>query len=384
MKKGAAKADPKKKDKKKLTPAEQAKLEEEAKARLALRIEEQKKFGITMEAEGLPFLLSQSFLEEAWCSENPKETAQKYLNEQFRRLKIFHKIKPSEVRLFANQILFDMIFLKKDLGMSFDKIYPLANLLFKNFINKDERFNIDYPIVKEIDPAAHHLEEEEEEPTETVTDPLSTIVLDDGEEIDDYRAKLDPSESLANKSYDSDLVEFKLSLAKIIKKRGETLANKEQITKLVSYAMSSYFGNWHLFRFTSAHQPTEELVTLQISIDEPTLVAPLEQALMVAKGQDSSEDETKQGELIEEAVDPEGDQPSAPEAAEDPEALAQSELLQAQARKREEWLGLDEKTIAIIEERLEKTRKYMLEKIESKKEEYTEKLTASKISLKKK
>jgi len=358
------------KDKKKLTPAEQAKLDEEIKARQAKRAEEDKKYGIKMGVEGLPLLLTSDFLQAVWESENPRETAVQYLNKQLERLHLLLKIKPEEVKMMANQILMDLIFLRKNLDCPPDKVYLLNNLMFHNFINNDKRFEIEFPLVREtpLDPE----QEEEEQAKEAAAAAKHALPeLEDGEELDDLRAKVNPSETLKAKSYESDLADFKTLLSKLVKKYPGMFSNKPEIAQIVTHVMNSYFANYHLFHYTAIYTPSEEQLTMQVAVDEPTPIAPLAEATMVAK-------EATEGEHHEHSQTPENADKNQQKSPEELEAE------EKERKRQEEWMGLDDRTIAIIQERLEKTREYMIKKIDSKKDEYNEKLTANKVVLKKK
>lgn len=53
-------------------------------------------------------------------------------------------------------------------------------------------------------------------------------------------------------------------------------------------------------------------------------------------------------------------------------------------REYEEWMGLDDETIALIKAKLAETKNYMMENIDKKKEEFEEKAANSKVFKKKK
>ena len=94
--------------------------------------------------------------------------------------------------MYANSILMDLIFLKTHLEAPIEKVTVLSNLFYRNFLNDDNRFDIKYPAIK---PLPENMDEEEAMLASTVdvrsTEPLPH--LEDGEDLDDYRSKLDPS-----------------------------------------------------------------------------------------------------------------------------------------------------------------------------------------------
>lgn len=333
-------------------------MEEEQKARRERRQQQDKKYGIQAYVEGYPMLLTEDFVSSVWTSAQPREAAFEYLYNQLERLKVVNKVKDDELRMYANQILFDLIHLKKDLEFTESKCYLALNLLFYNFINNDSRFNIEYPYVK-VQTSEEEEEEAEEQPAK----------LED--EID--RSEIQVLDALDGKTYESDLKDFKEYLSKMAKKN-PSIFTKQDLVALVNHALTSFFNNYNLFRYNSLYEQTEEEIRMQVTIDQPTVVAPLAEAQMIGKKSEEGEANESQH-LIEEERRKE-------------EALAlrkaQEAEREAERIRQEEWLGLDDKTIKMIQERLEKTREYMLKKIEDKKEEYNEKLTNSKVNLKKK
>lgn len=373
MKKSGVVAKPVDKGKKKLTAAEQAKLDEEIKARQVKRNEDKKKYGIRMAVDGVPLLLTADFLENAWDSDKPREFVYDYLEHQFERIGILYKVKPEEQKAFANQILLDLIFLRKEMFCEGEKQLVLSNLLFSNLTNKDKRFQGALPLVKDTQP-----ETEEEEALIQEEQKFKSVLpqIDDSTEPEDYRAEQDPTESLEEKTSESDLVDFKAKLSAIIRKYSNYFNNKSEVAKLVSHAMNSYFGNFNLFRYISVFRPSEENISIQVPVDQPSEAPPLSEAIQVGRIVDESHEGIK--------YKADGDdRKKKPEEAAVQVAEAEKQE-EEERRKQEEWMGLDEKTIAIIQERLTKTKEQMIEKIESKKEEYTEKLAAAKIQIKKK
>lgn len=362
------------KDKKKLTPAEQAKLEEELKARQQKRAEEDKKYGIRYLIDGMPSLLTLDFLESAWNSERPREFVYDYFTHQLERTGLLYQIKPEEQKMYSNQVLLDLIFLKKELNVEGEKLLLLSNLLFTNFTNKDSRFEIELPQVRESVPETEEEEEaliQEEQKFRAKLPPL-----EDFEEPDDYRSQLDCTNQIKEKSYESDLVTFKQKLGSLMKKYPHYFMERSEITSLVNHAMSNYFANFNLYKCITLFKKSEENISMQISIDEPTIVLPLTQAEQIGRLDEEGHKDQH---------DPSEDQE---EKKKREEAAAQAAELQRieeeQKKKMEEWMGLDDRTIAMIQERLAKTKEYMVKRIESKKEEYTEKLAAAKIAPKKK
>ena len=361
------------KTKKKLTPAEQAKLEEELALRALKMAEDNKKYGIKIAIEELPLILTADFLDHAWSNDNPREYVYDYLTHQFEKVGILYQIKPEEQRMYANQILLDLIFVKKDLQIDGDKQVLLINLLFSNFTNKDRRFSIEYPPIRE---APFENEEEEEQWVNQENNRKAKCPeLEDSVEPDDYRSALRPADKVEDKNYTGDLADFKLKLGKLMKKYPPFFGDKDEITRFVTHAMNSYFANFNLFRYISVFDRSEENISMQVSVDEPTVVAPLVDAVQIGKLDDAKHLDSDIAKS-EEAIKREQEEAMAEEARRQEE--------EQERKKQEEWMGLDDKTIAVIQERLAKTKDYMLKRIEGKKEEYAEKLAAAKVQIKKK
>lgn len=362
------------KDKKKMTPAELAKLEEEIKARREKRLEEEKKFGILPCVEGLPLLLTQDCLERAWAHSNPKEYLSTFLQHQFDRLGVGMKVKPEEKKMFVTQLLADLIYLKSSLECPPEKLTILSNLLFRNMLNGDVRFEGDIPYVKEKPADASPDAEEELEDTPAIN-PVEQIELEEGEDYDDVRARTDVSAFLASKSYESDISNFKLLLGKVAKKFPVMFSDKQELAHLVQHGISSYFSRYSLYRCISLFSQTEEPQQQTISIDEPTPVSGLSQATMVAR----------EGEKTLPTLQKDTQENFFPGSELDQARRKEREEKEERERVlREEWMGLDERTVKVIQERLEKTREAMIKKIEAKKEEYLEKVAASKAPAAKK
>lgn len=366
-----AQAKPTDKAKKKLTPAEQAKLDEEMALRALKRSEENKKYGIRMAMDDFPLLLTGDFLNNAWESERPKDFVYEYLTYQFDRLGILYNIKPQEQKMYSNQILLDLIFVKKDLKAEGEKQTLLSNLLFANFTNKDTRYSIEYPPIRDTPFENEDAEEawmlQEQERKSKLPE------MEDHMEPDDYRSSLRITDCVEQKTYAGDLADFKQRLGRLIKAFPQMFIDKNEVAALVNHAMNSYFANFNLFRYITMFDRTEENITMQVSVDEPTVVAPLSDAVQTGKLEEAADADKA---MTEEMIRREQ------EAALAEEARRQEEELER--KKQEEWMGLDDKTIALIQERINRTKEYMLKKIESKKEEYNEKLTAAKVPIKKK
>lgn len=362
------------KDKKKMTPAELAKLEEELKARRDKRLEEEKKYGIYPCVEGLPLLLTQDCLEKTWSHPNPKEYLRNFLQHQFDRLGTGMKVKPEEKKMFVTQLLADLIYLKSSLECPSEKLTILCNLLFRNMINNDQRFTGEVPFVKEkpADPAADPDEEPDDHPAVNLTD---HIELEDGEDLDDIRARTDVATFIGSKSYETDVTNFKVLLGRVAKKYPVMFSDKQELAHIVQHGMTSYFSRYSLFRCVSLFTQTEEPLQQTVSIDEPTAVQPLAQATMVAREAEGTlptlQKDTQEDFFINKEVD-------------ETRRKEREEKEERDRVLREEWLGLDERTVKIIQDRLEKTREQMIKKIETKKEEYLEKVAASKAPPKKK
>ena len=60
--------------------------------------------------------------------------------------------------------------------------------------------------------------------------------------------------------------------------------SKPEIASIVTHVMNSYFANYNLYRCTSCFQPGEEFIPIQVTIDEPSPIEPLSEAVMVARG----------------------------------------------------------------------------------------------------
>ena len=68
-----------------------------------------------MTTQNIPLFLTNNFLENAWIADKPRDYVYNYLSHQFDRLRILYEFMIEEQKMYSNQILLDLIFLKNTL-----------------------------------------------------------------------------------------------------------------------------------------------------------------------------------------------------------------------------------------------------------------------------
>ena len=272
------------KDKKRTNKEIEAeRLEQERRLREAKRKEDELKYGINelVDHVNKPMLLTEWFITTCWEHEDPRQFAQEHLMELFTRLKIDKLIKNDEIEMYANAVIYALIFAKDKLAADTRKAYYITNLLFSLYYNGDTRFDIEYPylrVVREREAAEAEEDaknkkkdgkkggkggdkggEEEEEQAEE----------DEDSEFD--RSLIEIGDSVAGKTYEDDLAGFKASLG-LLAKRVPGLVTKADIARIVGYSIQSYFNNFNLFNYCQTHDQTEENVYLQVRLVRNTFI----------------------------------------------------------------------------------------------------------------
>jgi len=245
---------------------EAEKLEQERLAKEALKKEEEMKYGLNelIENQGPPMLLTNWFTSECWNHSEPRKFAAEYLLEIFTRLKIEKLIRNDEIDMYANSIIYNLIYAKNNLKLDEEKTCYLANLLFSVFINGDGRFSIEFPYLKNI----VEEEEEEEDPKKKKKDKKGKkdeeeeIVLVDDESVFD-RSLIEINETIEGKEYGDDMVHFKRTLGLFAKSR-LGLFSKAELASIIAYTKDSYFNNFKLFNYCQTHEQTEQNLYLQV------------------------------------------------------------------------------------------------------------------------
>jgi hypothetical protein len=207
---------------------EAARLEAEKQAALALRQEQEAKYGLKrlINGQNTPMLLTQWFTETAWMHENPRSFTKTYLSEQFTQQGIIDNITDSELDMYSNSILYNLVYAKDKLKLTDEKACYLINLLFTVFVNNDERYTTKQFVFLE-DVRAREAAEAELAQADTKkkdkkadkkgkkTEVVEEVVIDDASELD--RSEIQVGSALDSKSYDSDLQEFKKNLSLVCK-----------------------------------------------------------------------------------------------------------------------------------------------------------------------
>ena len=312
-----------------------------------------------------------------WDHPEPRNFTQDYLKEQLTRLGIYNEVSDEEIETIANSILFTIVFSKDKLSLDDERSTVVANLTFGLFRNGDTRYEIEYPILKEEEEEEEEEEEQKgkkskknEKKKDKKQEEEEEVPLEDEDSID--RSLIDPSEATKDKNLDSDKNWLKENLKKIVNEKSGFFT-KEQIAKIFSHFTESYFLNFDLFQFARQNKQLEEDVFIQVLVDQPFVPPPLHEAKFL--GVIYTEEEKKQME------------------EEKRQKVLEQERQEKEAREREaeerrkfqeEWMGLDEDTIRMIKERVEKAKEEMLSRVDEKKAEYQEKLENRKGGKKKK
>lgn len=269
---------PKQKDKKKTAKELEAeRLEEERIKKLELKLENEKKFGINPFTSGTkrtPMLLTSWFLQECWNNDSPRKFARTHILKIMENLGNDREIRDNEIEMFANAIIYALIHGKDKLKFNDKKLYYFVNLIFYLFVTNDQRFEkVNYVFIGDEEEEEEEIEEkgkggkgkkdkkgkkkeEEEEETEAL--------VDEEDEFDREEISIDMN-SFQGKNYDVDLKGFKVLIGGIVKENFE-LFYKEEIARIVTYAIDNYFNNYRLFNYCQTHEQTEENIYLQVKI----------------------------------------------------------------------------------------------------------------------
>ena len=388
-----AKGDKKPVDKKKNTKELEAeKLEQERLEREKKQEEDDKKFGIKelIKDKDYPMLLTQYYVETAWSHDSPRQFTKEYFMEALKRLKLDKLVSDDELELYSNFTLQNLIYGKSTLNLCWGKITVLVNLLFGIMINNDKRFQIEYPFIgrkkeeEEVDEVKEEVKgavKKGAKVTKVVKDAKKgkkeeEVLMEPQEEQEEdeefSRSDILVGDNLAAKTQESDLLEFKQRLRELMG-ADITLFEKGQIANIVEHAVDSYFNNFELFNLFQTTEQKEEELFIQVNIDEPYIVPPLESASYAGKIVTPEEQEQERQKREQDQIE------------EYRRAEQQRVENEEEARKHyEEWMGLDDATIKMIQEKLHDTKNYMMKRIEEKRVEYEEKLSNVKGGKKKK
>lgn len=372
---------------------EAQRLEAERIAAETLKRQQEEECGLLrlIEGENIPMFLTQWFTTTAWSHEDPRTFTKSYLMRVFTAQKLADEITDFEIDMYANSILYNLVHAKDKLHLSDQATCYFLNLLFSVFVNQDSRFGSKtFEFLEDIrareaaeeqQAAADKNKKAPEKDAKKKTDGKDDLpVVDESEPLDRDEIKL--GTSLDQKSYEDDLSQFKQRLAKVCRTNPD-LFDKSQIAQIISYAVESYFNNFRLYNFCQLYEQSEENLYLtviiwcvsypQVTIDEPCVSPPLEEARHVAKILTQEEKSALREQELQHLLEQ--------------ERQRQDEIEQQRAeeqREYEEWMGLDEETIELIKQKLAETKKYMVESIEQKKQEFEEKAANSKVFKKKK
>lgn len=263
------------KDKKKNNKEVEAqKLEAERLAALALKQEQEAKYGLNrlVAGENTPMLLTEWFTKTAWMHENPRSFTREFLTEQFTQQGLIDQITDGELDMYSNSILYNLIYAKDKLKLDDHKACYLINVLFTVFVNNDQRYSQkEFEFLEDVrareaaeaeEAQANDKKKDKKGADKKKTEAVEEVVIDEEDELD--RSEIQVGGALDSKNYDEDLSQFKKQLASLCKSN-PGLFERSQIANIVNYAVESYFNNFRLFNFCQTNEQTEENIYLQVT-----------------------------------------------------------------------------------------------------------------------
>lgn len=175
----------------------------------------------------------------------------------------------------------------------------MVNLMFGIMIHNDKRFQIEYPFL-----GRQKEEEEVEEVKEEVKagkkgakavkggkdkkkakkeEEVAPEPQEEEEEDEEFsRSDIVVGDNLETKTQEGDLQEFKQRLRDLVTIDVD-LFEKSQVASIVQHAIESYFNNFELFNLFQTSEQKEEELFIQVNVDEPYVVPPLESANYAGK-----------------------------------------------------------------------------------------------------
>lgn len=273
--KGGAK-DKTKDTKKNPKELEAQKLEAERIAAEALKRQQEDQYGLDRltPGENIPMLLTKWFTTTAWSHEDPRTFTKAYLVKQFTDHKLIDEITDFEIDMYANNILYNLVYAKDKLKLDDNSSCYFLNVLFSVFVNQDKRFTSKTFEFLEDVRAKEAAEEQqaatdknkkapEKDPKKKVDGKDELPVVDESDPLDRDEIKL--GTSLDEKTHEDDLAQFKLRLQKLCRSN-PNLFNKGQIAMIINYAVESYFNNFRLFNYCQQYEQSEENLYLTVSL----------------------------------------------------------------------------------------------------------------------
>lgn len=334
--------------------------------------EENKKYGITQILPGLELMISEYMIENLWDHNDPFHHMKECMYYQLQRLEINDKFKLIEQDTIANQMVYSMIFSKNDANMDNCKTAIVCNLIWSLFRNNDERYqNVKIPLWSES--MLEGIEEMEnlDEWIQEKTPSKWRIQMPSANDLFSDDVEVDVRACRANKSKDTDMAKFKSFIKEITSMAGsvpDTVKfTKDEVMRLVQHVFKSYFEKYDLFNYSITYKQAEEEIFVKTVVDSPQFVAPLGDSNFLGKIIQEEErlkleEEMRQANLEKDKVEEE----------------IRLEREAAQRAEDERWAGLDDKTIQMIKDKISETRDFMEKELDTKKEEYAEKIENAK------
>lgn len=255
---------------------EAQRLEAERIAAETLKRQQDEECGLNrmIEGENIPMFLTQWYTTTAWSHEDPRTFTKAYLMRMFTAQKLVDEITDFEVDMYANNILYNLVYAKDKLHLDDTATCYFLNLYFSVFLNQDSRFsskNFEYledvrarEAAEEQQAALDKTKKAPEKDPKKKGDTKDDMpVVDESDPLDRDDIKL--GTSLSQKSHEDDLAQFKLRLSKVCR-ANPALFDKSQIALIINYAVESYFNNFRLYNFCQLYEQSEENLYLTVSI----------------------------------------------------------------------------------------------------------------------
>lgn len=302
------KIDPKELEAQRLISEARRKEEEERK-----RLEEQRRYEIILLPTGLPLILTEYCIFEAWKNPKPKDFFIDFMLRYFKREGLLENFENLEVNIIAEFHLFNLIFIKEELYLDDYRATVLMNLFWQLLINNNTNYS---PKVESINPVAHKSKR-------------SSVLF-------------------KTKTIEGDLSYFESLLLRHTVKIGENPCIKlftwNQSKRVLEFVKKGYFQHYKLYQNIFNNKQKNEEIQLLVQVDLPLYIPPLSQALYMGKDRIEVKDEEEEynKEILEKLLKA--------EKAEN-ERL---EVIRKGVLKEKEENSIDYKTLKLIEERIKK------------------------------
>lgn len=373
---------------KKLTKQEQAELEKQAEEQARLdeikRREEIDRYGIIQMKNGVLRVFTETAVKEAWNAANPQEYMTKHFEKQLGIMELAGKVPQKEFKMLVDYSLYNLVHVIKTLKLEFKEAAIVLSLLFEVYRMENPVFLSEFQAPEEgkeyeipakepteeevaaqaaadkkkktqgkpagkpgVKGAAAAKEAEEEQKPETVK---PAVVL--------------PNWDIRNKTRESDLQFFQNHLKRVCEyyfEKNEPFLKEWQVRELFIYMRDTYLQHLPLIRAFIQREKRLEDYNVVVNVDLPGETESLDSAVQTGKKK------TIEEEVLEAMKEKEEEIKKMSKAKEQEKETTETR------KANDEFLGLDEATVAMIREKLAETEGTILNQLEERQRRLDEK-----------